>query len=373
MSRFILIGAGIIGLSSALRLLREGFTVTILDKGKIGQESSWAGGGILSPLAPWTYSETVTQLAGYSTSIYSEWVNELSLSTEIDTEFNECGMLVLPPYDSAKAHQWCFSHNIKGAINHKSFFNTIHQSILEKAIFLPHVAQVRNPRLLTALRREIIKRGGVIKEYCEVNRINLKNKTIASISTTDGNHSADGYIITAGAWSRKILGKYALNLNIIPIQGQMLLYKFEIPPISSILLQQELYLIPRLDGHLIIGSAMEDVGFNKKITKAAYDSLYKKASQLLPAIKTRFLIKHWAGLRPASPNNIPTIGRHPELDNLFINSGHFRYGVTMAPGSAEILLNEIMGKPQPFDISPYQRGWHLPEKFNFSKNSSLMK
>lgn len=366
MSQFLLIGAGVIGLASAVRLLKEGFTVTVLEKGKAGQESSWAGGGILSPLTPWDYSEPVTQLTDYSTSIYSKWVNELLLSTKIDAEFNECGMLVLPPYDSVKADQWCISHNIKGEISQNSFLNTIHQSILESAIFLPHVAQVRNPRLLTALQSEVIKRGGIIKEYCEVRAINLKNKSVVSISTTDGNYSADGYIFTAGAWSREILGKYALNLNISPMQGQMLLYKFEAPPLTSIFLQEELYLIPRLDGHLLIGSTMEDVGFNKQITQAAYNKLYKKASQLLPEIATKPLVNHWAGLRPASPHNIPTIGRHPEISNLFINSGHFRYGVTMAPGSAEILLNEIMEKPQPFDISPYQRGWNQLDKIEFS-------
>lgn len=358
MSQFLLIGAGIIGLASAVRLLKEGFSVTVLEKGKVGRESSWAGGGILSPLAPWDYSEHVTRLVDYSTSIYSKWVNELSLSTEIDVEFNECGMLVLSPYDLAKAHQWCISHNIKEEINHKPFSNTIHQSILEEAIFLPHIAQIRNPRLLTALQCEVIKQGGIIEEYCEVNGINLKNESIASINTTTGNYFADSYIITAGAWSRKMLGEYALNLNIIPIQGQMLLYKFEVPPISSILLQEELYLIPRLDGHVLIGSTMENVEFNKQTTQAAYDKLYKKALRLLPEIESKPLIKHWAGLRPASPLNIPTIGRHPILNNLFINSGHFRYGVTMAPGSAEILLNEIMERPQPFDISPYQTGWN---------------
>jgi glycine oxidase len=69
------------------------------------------------------------------------------------------------------------------------------------------------------------------------------------------------------------------------------------------------------------------------------------------------LVQHWAGLRPASPLNIPIIGRHPQLDNLYLNSGHFRYGVTMAPASAEILVNEITGVQQPFDVTPYRTGW----------------
>jgi glycine oxidase len=71
------------------------------------------------------------------------------------------------------------------------------------------------------------------------------------------------------------------------------------------------------------------------------------------------LVRHWSGLRPASPHNIPTIGRHPQLDNLYLNSGHFRYGVTMAPASAQILMNELLGVAQPFDTRPYQSGWGI--------------
>jgi glycine oxidase len=77
---------------------------------------------------------------------------------------------------------------------------------------------------------------------------------------------------------------------------------------------------------------------------------------LLPALRGMPIIQHWAGLRPGSPASLPTIGRHPQLDNLYLNSGHFRYGVTMAPASVELLLNVIDDKPQPFDVTPYL--WH---------------
>jgi glycine oxidase len=102
---------------------------------------------------------------------------------------------------------------------------------------------------------------------------------------------------------------------------------------------------------------MEDVGFDKSTTHAARDSLWQRARILLPALRDMPLIQHWSGLRPASPDNIPTIGRHPLLQNLYINSGHFRYGVTMAPASVEILLNELNGEKQPFDVRPYLAGW----------------
>jgi len=133
-----------------------------------------------------------------------------------------------------------------------------------------------------------------------------------------------------------------------------LLFKFAAPPLPHILLQSDLYFIPRRDGHLLVGSTVEDVGFDKSTTMEARAMLLRRAVALLPALRDRLIVKHWAGLRPGSPANIPTIGRHPVLPNLYLNSGHFRYGVTMAPASVEVLLNEMNGTPQPFDVSPYR-------------------
>jgi len=89
--------------------------------------------------------------------------------------------------------------------------------------------------------------------------------------------------------------------------------------------------------------------------------LRQRAQLLLPVLRDMPLVQHWSGLRPASPRNIPTIGRHPQLDNLYLNSGHFRYGVTMAPASVAILMNELNGVEQPFDTSPYHAGWGMTE------------
>jgi len=120
------------------------------------------------------------------------------------------------------------------------------------------------------------------------------------------------------------------------------------------LLQGDLYFIPRRDGHLLVGSTLEDVGFDKSTTEEARAMLLQRAAVLLPALRDMPVVKHWAGLRPGSPGNIPTIGRHPDFSNLYLNSGHFRYGVTMAPASVEVLLNEIDGTAQPFDVSAYR-------------------
>ncbi len=81
---FIVIGAGIIGLATAERLLAQGATVTVLERGEVGQESSWAGGGILSPLCPWDYPDEVTRLTSYSAALFAAWADSLHATNGID-------------------------------------------------------------------------------------------------------------------------------------------------------------------------------------------------------------------------------------------------------------------------------------------------
>lgn len=351
---YIVIGAGIIGLATAERLLAQGAAVTVLERGAVGQESSWAGGGILSPLCPWDYPDEVTRLTSYSAPLFGAWVAGLHEYSGIDAEFEMSGMVVLPPCDMQLAQQWCAAHHVllyQGSA--ADYALPAHDDVL----CLPQVAQVRNPRLMRALRSRVETLGGRIVEQCEVRGMEAGGGRVQMLATSSGEYRAEKYIVTAGAWSKEVLGQHALQLDIKPVRGQMLLFKFAAPPLRHIVLQGDLYLIPRRDGHLLVGSTLEDVGFDKQTTGVARDDLCKRAQHVLPQLRDMPVIRQWAGLRPASPRNIPTIGCHPQLHNLYINSGHFRYGVTMAPASVEILLNEISGAPQPFDVVPYRAGW----------------
>lgn len=354
-SDFLIIGGGVAGLSTAQRLLQQGALVTVLERGEVGQEASWAGGGILSPLCPWNYPDEVTRLTTRGAEMFSAWTQELHAVTGINPEYETSGMLVLPPFDAQAAEHWCAAHSAYSVQQvHAADYNLLAQG---DALYLPEVAQVRNPRLLRALRQHVESLGGRITEQCEVSDIVVENGRVQALTTSSGKFIAQDYIVTAGAWSKEVLGRNALRLDIKPIRGQMLLFKFDLPPLHHIVLQDDLYLIPRRDGYLLVGSTLEDVGFDQRTTREARDMLWQRAQKILPSLRDMSLVQHWAGLRPASPHNIPTIGRHPQLDNLYLNSGHFRYGVTMAPASAEILLNEITGAQQPFDVTPYRAGW----------------
>jgi glycine oxidase len=386
-SDFLIVGGGVIGLTSAQALLHAGYHVTLVERGTVGREASWAGGGILSPLCPWDYQEAVTRLAQRGMNMFSEAAAELHDSTGIDPEYQLSGMLILPPYQTQLATQWCAQHQV--ALQHvdplpnpspggrrallPSDKTTSHSTrssqddaqvagypsgggIEGGGLLLPEVAQVRNPRLLHALRKRVEMLGGMILEQHEVQKFEIEGDRVVALQTTQGKFGADAYIVAAGAWSKMLLGEHALNMDIRPIRGQILLFKFDTPPFQQILLKGNLYFIPRRDGHVLVGSTLEDVGFDKSTTVEARDSLLQRVREIFPGWRDRMPVQHWAGFRPGSPDNIPTIGRHPRLTNLYANSGHFRYGVTMSLSSAELLLNEIEGKPQPFPVAEYR--WH---------------
>lgn len=348
---FLIIGGGVVGLTSAQCLLKAGYRVTLLERNAVGQEASWAGGGILSPLCPWDYHEAVTRLALRGMGMFGEAASGLHDSTGIDPEYQRSGMLLLPPYKTELATEWCAQHQF--ALRYVNLADYLHGQQGE-GLLLPEIAQVRNPRLLHALRKQVEQLGGIILEQHEVQMLEIEGERVVALRTAKGKLSADAYIVAAGAWSKALLGEHALNMDIRPIRGQILLFKFDTPPFRQILLKENLYLIPRRDGYLLVGSTLEDAGFDKSITMEARENLLGRIRAIFPHWRDCQPVQHWAGFRPGSPDNVPTIGRHPRLANLYANSGHFRYGVTMSFASAELLLNEIESKPHPFSVEEYR-------------------
>lgn len=328
--RIVIIGAGAVGCLSALELAGRGAQVTLVDKGMLGQESSWAGGGILFPLLPWKYSEPVNRLALAGAAAYPVLCRELLETTGLDPQYVGCGMQVSGDFGGELALDWCKSHQVRAEVR-------------DDGLWLAGVAQARNPRLMQALRAMLVSRGIQIVENASLSTLREQGAGLSAWMAEDGRRfEADAFVLTAGAWSRELLGEHALNVDIKPMRGQMLLYRLAPGVLQHILYHDDFYLIPRLDGHILAGSTVEDAGFDKSTTPEASADLHRKAIQLMPVLADAPVVKQWSGLRPGSPQNVPVIARHPSFDNLWLNTGHFRYGVTMAPASAKILA-DLMG------------------------------
>jgi glycine oxidase len=216
------------------------------------------------------------------------------------------------------------------------------------------VAQVRNPRLVAALRAAVVQLGGTVHEHCLATGVVTQGGRVTAVQTPAGTLQADKVVLATGAWSGLGLAGLAATPHIRPIRGQMLLFKLEPGVLDTILYRNGLYLIPRRDGHVLVGSTLEDAGFDKSTDDATRRRLHAEAAELLPALAAIQPVQHWAGLRPGSPDNIPVIDRHPDFDNVFVNAGHYRYGVTMAPASAELLVDLMEGRAPALDPAPYR-------------------
>jgi glycine oxidase len=138
----------------------------------------------------------------------------------------------------------------------------------------------------------------------------------------------------------------------------MLLFRAAPGTISRMVLEDARYIIPRRDGRTLFGSTLEDVGFEKRTTPEARDELYALATERFPVLKGLPIEAHWAGLRPSSPAGVPYIGRHPEIEGLFINTGHFRNGIVLGPASARLAADLILGRTPILDPAPY--AWNAP-------------
>lgn len=352
-----MIGGGVIGCATALALAAAGCRVTLIERGALGGESSWAGAGLLSPLLPWHYREEVTRLTDWSRALYPAWIGDLHAASGVDPEYRASGMLVLPPYDLAAALAWAGAHGEPvQEISARSMLPDL--AIDDSALWMSRVAQVRNPRLLQALRLALLRQGVQILEQTAVTAWRATPSRIDAVTTAQGAIAADVFVLAAGAWSRELLGEQGVAIPIKPVRGQIVLFKSEPGRLRQAVYRDGLYIIPRDDGHILAGSTLEDVGFDKGVTEAARIDLSRRAAELLPFLEQTPMVGHWAGLRPGSPDNIPIMARHPRLENLYLSSGHFRYGVTMAPASAQLMANLILGRPNPIDVAPYRWPFH---------------
>lgn len=365
-SDFQVIGGGVIGLLMARELARAGATVTVIERGTCCSEASWAGGGIVSPLYPWRYSAPVTALASAAQSAYPALAAALLSETGIDPELQTTGLLMLDALDAQEALTWAATAGkqmqaLDAAAIHR------HEPHLGKqfghGLWMPDIANIRNPRLGQALLASLRCQPGVeILEHAELLRIDWMQsggkRQVRALKVSQGGvlHTlpAGQVIVAAGAWSGRLLASADVALPVVPVKGQMLLYATPTRLLRSIILSQGRYLIPRRDNLVLVGSTLEHDGFDKSLSADARGSLRDSAIDMLPALANIPVKQQWAGLRPGAPGGIPSIGQLPSWSNLYVNAGHFRNGLVLAPASAHLLADILLGRPLSVDPEPYQ-------------------
>lgn len=352
-----IVGGGVIGLLSAFMLASEGVSVVVFDRQQLGGEASWAGGGIVSPLYPWRYKSAVTALAHWSQDFYPMFGERLARECGVDPEVQTTGLYWLDLEDEAEALAWAAREGRQlesmAAIQVAERVKELGGSF-ERGLWLSGVANIRNPRLLKALRVTLEKMGNVtLVADTAVQGIAHSQGRVSGVQMLSGRWDARQVLISAGAWSGQLLAGLGLSLPVEPVKGQMILYKCAEDFLPAIVLAGGRYAIPRKDGHVLVGSTLEHVGFDKVPTDEALISLKASAEQLLPALAEAEVVGHWAGLRPGSPEGIPFIGEVPEFPGLWLNCGHYRNGLVLAPASCRLLADLMLGREPIVDPAPY--------------------
>jgi len=353
----VIAGAGLIGMLTARELRAGGLCVALVERGEPAREATWAGGGIISPLYPWRYPDAVNDLARWSQGRYAALCQALHDESGVDPEYLRNGLVICDGDVQETGLAWAERVGARIARIDRSQLRELEPELalnVDSALWMPDIAQVRNPRIGRALAIACARSGIEMITGCDVQGIQIESGQAAGLITAQrGVIRAGAVVVASGAWSGGLLATSGLQIPVMPVRGQMILYDAPAGFVRRVELYKGHYIIPRKDGHTLVGSTLEYVGFEKGTTQDALRVLRDIALELIPAL-AGFNIKHqWSGLRPGSPDGVPCIGPHPTIAGLYINSGHFRNGVVMGPASARLLVDQLLGREPILAPVPY--------------------
>jgi len=342
-SEVIIAGGGVAGLSIALALRSRGAGVVILERGTPGREASSAAAGMLAAADPETPS-ALRPLALKSARLYSGWVEGLEAVSRSKVDFRRTGSIVIgeqhPPEEYLKLSPEEL-RRVESGLNprgHDAFF------VADNSI---------DPELLMLALVKAAKMAGVeVRTGITVQSVRQSASQV-EVSTDQGLFTAKTAVNCMGAWS---------GAPVKPRKGQML-YVQASPSVSleHVVRTPGAYLVPRSSGKILIGTTVEDVGFDKSVNADTIRTMHQAAARYVPALASARVIDSWAGLRPGSPDDLPLIGPTNER-NVFLASGLFRNGILLAPAVAEVVAAMVMGEAIDSDMAPF-----APSRFASAK------
>lgn len=368
----VVIGGGVIGLSCAYELSSRGHSVSVLEQDKFGRKASWAGAGILIPANAETAIHSMEHLEAISHSLHQKWSRQLEEQTGIDNGYRKCGGLYLARTVGESASVTGLTSEWKArdikfheldqkdiAERFSPFAKTLTDThSVSKAIWVPGEAQISNPLHIDALVAGCEKLGVKMHQETGTVRVNAAHTQIESVETHSEKFVADKYIVACGPWSENLVSDLKTPLPMQPVRGQVAMYKLD--PIESVTIasgpivnEGSRYLVPRLDGHVLVGATIEEVGFDSSTTDSGIASLKGWAESLTTHLNDKNFVKAWAGLRPGTYDGFPYIGRLGNDSNAYVATGHFKSGLHLSTATASVMSDLIEESGPPIDLQPF--------------------
>ncbi len=340
----IVIGGGIIGLSVARELRKQGASVLVTERGEPGREASHAAGGMLANCGDETPA-VLQPLAAASAVMYPEFVHELQDESGMNVDLRSHGTLLFPEPGRARG-------KIFGADPLPCPLSELEPALAAegRGAFLLKERSVC-PRALTEAALKAAKHRGVdVSSGANVVSVDSSGGRVTGVTTEKTSYHASKVVNCAGAWAAQI-GPHLIPTR--PVKGQMVC--FIMPSrelLKHVVRSPEIYLIPRSDGRLLAGATVEEAGFDKRTVPETIQKLRYAALAMVPALENARVLEDWAGLRPGTPDNLPILGATP-VEGYFVATGHFRDGILLAPVTALVMAQVLGGRTPEYDLAAF--------------------
>jgi glycine oxidase len=351
----IVIGGGIIGLSLAIQLRKQGASVLVVERGEPGREASHAAGGMLVECSTETPA-ALQPLATASARMYPEFVQELQIDSGIFVDLRDQGTIVFPLPEHVYERPGFTAADLAKLLPAPLAQMEPALAEFDQPAFYLKERSV-DPRALTAAALGAARRIGVdVSSGEEVTAANLADGRVCGVLTSKTTFHANTVVNCAGAWSSQI-APHAFPTR--PVKGQMLCLLWPSHGLlKHVLRSPAIYLIPRSDGRILVGTTVEEAGFDKRTDVAAIQHLHRAAIALVPELRNAKILEDWAGLRPGTPDALPILGA-TETPGYYVATGHFRDGILLAPITARVMTQVIEGKNPDYNLDAF-----LPSRFS---------
>lgn len=344
-----IIGGGVIGLASAYYLAKAGLRVAVFESGKTGSGASSAAAGMLGAHTETEKDDAFFRFAKESQALYPKLAHDLLLESGIDIQLQYNGMYKLAmtaeEADSLKKRaeiekdvEWHSKEKVQEY--EKGITDAIYGALkIEKDGKLTPAA------LCKAFTKAIQLMSGKIFENTPVYKVSRFEGSHYEIETPQDTFFCEALILANGTWSSRLIKEFTRNLFVHPVKGECLSVTMKDGKLSSTVFHESCYLVPKLDGTIVIGATMKEGTWNTEPSVQGIAALMNKAVKIMPAIEDASFQRAWAGLRPGTADSKPFIFKHQGIPNLFVATGHYRNGILLAPKTGEMIRDLFFNRP----------------------------
>ncbi len=358
----VIIGGGIIGGAVAWRLAREGAEVTILERGQCGAEASWAAAGMIAPQAEAQGPGPFFDLCLKGRERFDAIAPGLRRDSGIDFEHGAGGILYVAFNAEEQAElqeraDW--QRRSGGTVVELSGKQAqeLEPEVAPEVIYALHMPRDRsvdNREVTRAYIAAAKAHGAQVREQTRVEAIVADGGRAVAVKLATGERlAADVFVNAAGAWAGQIAGLEEDRVTTYPVRGQMLCFEVNRDGARPNIFSLHGYLVARRDGRLLAGSTMEEAGYDKRLTLAGIERISRGALKMMPHLGAIPFREAWAGLRPATADFLPVLGRSPSLPNVIYATGHFRSGILLSAITGEIIADLVYDRAPAIDLTAF--------------------